>query len=291
MNILPLVSAFLIIFAICSFSFVHSVRTIIEDKTHYASSFRIQRKYLHALASRAYTRHKGKNLHPAKKVQEPEKKDLAYRSPRDFQRKKTQSKLNIYPLLQGKENPKLEKIALTLLQDLYFLSPFYKPGLENQILHTLKETFAKDDSLTNFHSLLTKIPSDEYPLFYRLVKGTHSYKIYTSEGYPALGDFLSLEKINETAPPANFCHASRPVLNAVFGPTLAPLIINEEKHKWEPKHKHAPLTKQELEAFLLSKRLNPTDYEPLLSFSGQSQPPPLEIIYDEESKIQIKIPL
>lgn len=292
MNILPLVSAFLIIFAICSYSFVHNLRTIVEEKVHYSGSFRIQRKFSQSLARHTYTKHKGKNFHSKQTSATPVKEEEAsYHSPRDWQRKKPQSKLNIRSLLQPQSNPRLEKIALFLLQDLYYFAPFYKPGLENEILHTLLETLKENENLSKLEMLASKVPEEHFSLFYKLVKGTQSYKLHTTEGYPALGDFITLDKTQETQPPVHFCHASRPLLDAIFGHTLAPLIINEEKHKWEPKHKHLPLTKQELQAFLVNRRLNPSDYEPLFSFSQQSSPPPLEIVYDQESKLQIKIPL
>jgi hypothetical protein len=290
MNVLPLVSAFLIIFAICSYSFVHNVRTIAEEKIHYLGSFRIQRKFTASQANRAYNKQKGKSLHT-----QPSRQAAAsastYHSPRDWQRKKDESKCNLRALLATIPPERLEEIALTVLRDLYFLAPFYREGLEMQILTTIKKILKEDGDLETFEDLLKKVPDEEFAFFYKLVKGTHRYQVSTTNGYPALGDFFSISPIKENTPPISFSHASRPLLNAVFGPTHAPLIINEEKHKWEEKKRHQPLTKQELEGFLLGKQLNPADYAPLLTFSNRSQSPPLEIIYDEETKLQIKIPL
>jgi hypothetical protein len=289
-NILPLVSAFILIFAICSYTFVHNVRTAIEEKIHYNASNRISRKFADNQAKLTYAKQKGKDLHPKNKRQAQEqKKETKYTSPRDWQNKRPESKFAIRALLKSENSPRLEKIAMILLQDLYYFAPFYRQGLEKEILITLLDTLKKHENLTDFTSLLSKIPEDKIPLFYKLIKGTHQYKLHTNIGYPALGDFISLETLKDHDPPIRFCHASRPLLEAILGPTITPLLINEEKHKWQAEHKHQPLNKQELEAFLLSHRLNPADYHPYFSYSTAKHTCPLDILHDTKTHLQIKI--
>ncbi|NGX47493.1 MAG: hypothetical protein K1000chlam3_00867 [Chlamydiae bacterium] len=287
MNVLPLVSAFLLIFAICSYTFVHTVRTAIEAKTHFSGSYRISRKFAIDLASDVYTKHKAENLHPQKKGENETQTKGEYTSPRDWFKKIPESKLNIRPLLEVGDHSRLEKITLTLIQDLYSFAPFYKQDLEKEILTTFLEILKEDKEIIRFDVLLTKIPQEKFTLFYKVIKGTHSYKLHTTLGYPALGDFITLEKTKEN--PIHFCHASRPLLETVFGPTITPLIINEEKHKWEPDHKHRPMNKQELEAFLLSHQQSPAEYQELFSYGTSKQTCPFDIIHDGEAGLRIKI--
>ena len=289
MNVLPLVSAFILIFAICSYTFVHNVRTAMEEKIHFSASHRISRKFVSNLTKKAYAQEDAKNLHPTKKEKTKVKKETPYRSPRDFFNKKPESKLNIRPLLEVGDHIELEKIVLSLLQDLYRFAPFYKPDLEKEILTTIVEVLKENPNFTRFDLLLSKIPEDQMSLFYKLSKGTHHYKLHTTVGYPAIGDFISLETMREKDPPMHFCYCSRPLLEAVFGPIISGRIINEEKHKWELKHKHQPMSKEELEAFLLSYRLSPVDYQELFSYGTASHTSPIEILHDAESHLQIKI--
>lgn len=260
-----------------------------EEWVHYRASHRIDRKFFSNSAAEVYKAHLAKDLHPARKQPSKIDKAVDYFSPRDAFNKRVQTKINLRPLIAEGNHKQLEGVICTLLERIYFFAPFEIKEREKEVLKILKETLKKHPECVKFHQLLAFIPEEKYPLFYKLIKGTQNYKIYTTIGYPPIGDFLEIEKILSSEHPIHFCYASRPVLEAVLGSTISPLIINEEKHKWEKDHKHTPLTKQEFEALLLSYRLNPADYEPLFSFGREQQPPFFDVIHDLEAKIQIKI--
>lgn len=288
MNVLPLVSVFLMIFAICSYTFVHKIRTVIEAKTHLSSSYRITRQFASNTNRIMYQKYRAVKSPTPKKQKSSGPKNSSYHSPRDAFNKREEMKLNLRTLLTKNDNKEIERISLRLLENLYFLAPFYRKELEYEILQTLLAALKNHPDCIRFEELLAFIPKEKYPLFYKLIKGTQTYQVYTTKGYPPLGDFFSLEKLKPSEKPIQFCHASRPLLEAIFGQTLAPLIINEEKHKWEKEQKHITMNKQELEAFLLSQRRNLTDYEPLLSFSQKKNPPHHEIIHDLNSGLRLK---
>lgn len=288
MNVLPFVSAFLLIFAICSYSFVHNVRSAVEEWIHFRASHRISRKFFAKCADEIYKTHRGKDLHPSRKSSQPVE-TAVYHSPRDAFNKKSQTKINLRPLIAEGNHKKLEAIICSLLEKLYFFAFPEMKELEKEILKILVKALKEHPECTRFDQLLPYLPKENYSFFYKLIRGTQNYKIYTTIGYPPIGDFISLEKMQPSEPPIHFCHASRPILEATFGMNIAPLIINEEKHKWEKDHKHHPMKKQDLEALLLSHRLNPADYESLFSFTYEKNPSSFDIIHDLEAKIQIKL--
>lgn len=288
MNVLPLVSAFLFLFSLCTFAFVQNVRTAIEEHIHIAASYRIHRKFINNTSHAIYKKQRAKNLH-SKEDNRENTSSTEFHSPRDAFNKRSETKLNIRPLLEKIDTHQLEQMTLTLLKNLYFFAPFYQEDLEKEILYTLQNTLKEHPDCTRLDKLLSFIPQKQFPLFYKLIKGTQNYKIHTTKGYPALGDFITIEKIQMTTPPIHFCLASRPLLEAVLGPTLTPLLINEEKHKWEKDHTHHPLTKQELEAFLLLHKQNPMHYQNLFSFDTKTKPSLFDIIEDSKTGIQMKI--
>lgn len=277
MNVLPLVSAFILIFAICSYTFFHNVCAAVQERSHYIGSHRIVRKFANHLQTKLYIKLPGENLHGSERKKSP---SSTFISPRDRFNLAEEAKFNITPLFIDRDKNRKEAIFLELIKSLYEFTSIYTPGLENELLEALKN----NPKIESFNELLTYNPS-----FYKMIKGTNNYKLSSFKGYPALGDFLTIEK-NPRAKMINFSCAARPVLEALFGKVFAPKIINEEKHKWEIKHKHSPLTKQELNAFLLTKNKNFTEYWQFIHFRNKKKARSNEVFQDAKTKIQIKIP-
>lgn len=289
MNVLPLVTSLLLIFAICSYNFVHNVRTTVEEHSHFTAAKRIARSFSLKLAQDTYVKHKGQDLHKRKKSSSTPSPDAKFKSPRDNARKKPESKLNIRPLLVAGSSKKLEETAQNLLRNLYGFSTLYFEDFEELVLKTLMKTLKKHPKIESFEDLMLKLPEEKAPLFYKMIRGTNHFQYRTTKGYPSLGDYFSLEKKEKQPPPIHFSVASRALLEALYGERIAPLIINEEEHKWEEKHKHSPMTKQELESFLINNQLNPSDTFELLSFSTSKRAPKEEIFLDAKSKLKIRI--
>lgn len=297
MNILPLVSAFIILFAVGSYAFFHSMRAAAEEKFHYSHSLMIDRLYASQIQAGVYKSQKGKREKKEKKEEEEnddddesEKDDSkVFISKRDNGSTKNGCKLNIKTLAAAQSNPLLEKTALALLKDIYEKTVLYKPGLEREILDILTAALKLSPSAASFEELLSKVPDSSIPLFYKLMKGTQQCKLHMKAGYPALGDYLTLERTKEPKP-VNFTSASRPVLTAVFGEKITEQIIIQEKQKWEVDHKQISLTKNELEPFLMNKfQKNISDYEPLLCFNKEADKSPQEIVKELDGDFQLRI--
>ncbi|NGX38574.1 MAG: hypothetical protein K1000chlam2_01748 [Chlamydiae bacterium] len=287
MNILPLVSAFILIFAIGTYTFIHNARAAIQEKDHYASAFFIDRKLGCKIQNRLYKNAPGENIHPIDKKASKSEKPAEFHSPRDKFIRLNESKLNLSSLLE-KPDPQLETVARELIEFLYATTSLQKEVAKVNVIKILIETAKKHRSLHTLEDLLSKIPKEHYPLFYKLTKGTHAYELYTSKGYPPLSDFLILVAQTQTKP-INFSLASRPLLEALFTKRLSSLAINEEKHTWEKDHKHTPLKKEELTAFLVNHGKTMTEYENLIFFNTTKTEEPQWLVLDKETKVQIKV--
>lgn len=281
MNILPLVSAFILIFAIGSYTFVHNFLSSIQEREHFYGSMKLSHAYARKLQTKYYRKIKGKNLHP-RKPSEGEPQEKEYESPRARKYPYSEAKLNVRPLTEA-ENPKLENVFINLLTDLYAISPFNSKELGPFFLKLLKQA----KGATSLSDLVALTPEDKRELVYKILKGTQNFEIDESKGYPALTDFVKIGEDKEK--PIHFCHASRSLLDAVFGAHIAPLIVTEEARKWQPDHKHIPLTKEELEPVLLSRDFNLSSVEELLDFVKSKGPLEEEVI--EESKIHVRYKL
>lgn len=290
-NVLPLVSAFIILFAIGSYTFIHSVRAAVQEKFHYTGALAVERKFANTIQESIYADQKGNDLDSTEKTTSTKKEDLEFKSPRDKKSRHNGRKLNIRPLLLQQNDSQLEKVTLTLLKEIYQNTSIYKKNMEREILAVLIATMKINPSINHFEDLLTKLPENDIPLFYKLIKGTQVYELKTNVGYPALGDFLSIDGKDNKRKPINFYKASRPVLAAVFGDKLSEQIIVEEGRKWEIDHKKYFLTKEELGAFLIKNTRNLSEFEPLLYFDSNSSKRTQEVVQDDGSKLQIRINL
>lgn len=292
MNVLPLVSAFIILFAIGSYTFLHSVKAAVQEKFHYSGALAVERKVASNIQEMIYAEQKGTDLESKEKSESQKNENIGYKSPRDKTSRHSGRKLNIRPLLLQQKDPQLEKVTLTLLKELYQDTSIYKNNMEREILATLIATMKVNPTINHFEELLPKLPENEVPLFYKLIKGTQVYKLKTDVGYPALGDFLSMDGKDDRRKPINFYKASRPLLSAVFGEKLTEQIIEEERRKWEIDHKKRFLTREELVVFLTTKcRRNFSEFEPLFYFDSNSAKRTQEVVQDDTSKLQIRINL
>lgn len=289
MNVLPLVSVFLILFAIASYTFLHSVKATIQENFHYKGALAVERTFASKVQDELYKNQKGDK---EEKRENPSKKDdsATFVSHRDSLRFPNSSKLNIRPLFTEEGNPQLEKVALALLTGLYQGTSIYTEGMQREILDVIIHTSKNNPNVQTFEELLTKIPDNNVPLFYKLIKGTQVYHLSERKGYPPLGDYISLDGKSNKRKSINFYRASRPVLSALFGEKLTELIIAEEKRKWDVDHKKKFLKKEELQAFLTEKcKKNLSDFEALLYFDSTRQKRTQEMVKSEDSALQIRI--
>ncbi|MBS0629580.1 MAG: hypothetical protein JSS30_05070 [Verrucomicrobia bacterium] len=286
MNILPLVSAFIILFAIGSYAFVHSLRTTAQESFHYKGALAVERRFANQIQKEIYEAQKAKKEEEKEKTESEQNQNKKFVSHRD--KFSTQNNRKILIKKLGSD-PQLEKVVLRLLKDIYDQTPIYTTNMEHEVVSVLITAIKQNPSAITFEELLPKLPDSQIPLFYKLIKGTQNYELRKSNsGYPALGDFLTLE--GKSIKPINFYYASRTVLKALFGEKLCEQIIIAEKLKWESDHKAAKhLMQKELDAFFTKINVNYSEYEPLLHFSSGASKASQEIVQDESTKLKVRI--
>lgn len=285
MNVLPLVCAFILLFSLGSYALVHQFRAVVHEKSVFTGSMRIQRKFASCLQEDIFNEIEEVKQETKTDSSPKNKKDIEYKSRRDRLNPFPESKLNISGFFKEEQLPGLREIAENLLKRIYERTSLWYPNMEREILDLIIQSAKDNPTVTTFEEL-----SKHEPRLYKWVKGTQAYELFTSQGYPSLSDYMSLDP-KERKKPIHFTFASRALLLALFGENdlLAQQITHEERLKWEVDHIQRALTKSELEAFLLKHRKNLSDYEHLLYFSTSRRSGPQVVICDEKSNVQLKI--
>lgn len=291
MNILPMVTALALLFALCSYTLMHQYIAVKFESQKVRGAHRIERVFLSEIDRGRYRSHSAKPSNKKKEEQSDEQiKEMTYHSPRMLFNKKPLTKLNLAPLLTTSENVEqqmLKKAAATLIKNLYQHTPLYEEELEKEVVQILVNVLKEHPEIESLSEAYSHIEKRR-PLFYKLFRGTQSYQVSSNVGYPSLTDFFILEKKRAAI---QFAHASSPVLEAVFGMPITAAILREEEARWHEDHRHHPLKKTELSDLLIQERKNPSDYEPLLNFSTSQVKGDQFIFQDKLSKVQKKLPI
>ena len=288
MNILPLVSAFIFLFALGSYTLIHHFKATMQEQNHYSASLNIQRKYAKKILKKKWKEIEGKNLHPKKNTESNKDENLQYFSPRDRLKFFPEKKLNIFFLFSENKDPFLEEVTLRLISNLYKRTTIYTENLPEKVLTAITRIIQADPSIDSFEKLAPKLLVEDHEFFYKIIKGTHDYILFSDKGYPALGDYLTITA-HKKQKPIFFRRASTALLQALFKDPIAHQIRLAEKRKWEEKHKHNALLMKELETLLLQHKLNLSDYKPYLSFSRQKTGASQEALVDEKTGLHRKI--
>lgn len=276
MNILPLVLALMLILSLGAYSLLkESIATHVEERS-YLGAMNAESIIRNKLADKQFAEKKEKKaVKGVEKAQEKTLKDITYVSRRSKENMPDSAKLNI-ALLAGDPSdasyPLLYETSVHLIRNLYEKAPFYKEGLEYQVLDLFIEKAKKDKEATTFAELaLSECSLSE--VVYKMIKGTNQYTVGTTKGYPPLEDFLVIDR-DIKRKPINFCLASKPLLAVVFGDGLTHTIMEEEKRKWEKDHKHHTVKKSDLEQLFLKEGNSEgrafTEYLPLMGFSQRA---------------------
>jgi hypothetical protein len=304
MNILLLVSSFLLIFAMISASVLKNALFLEREKK---SSY----GYMHATAmlQNKYEMYKYKAYHDTakKKEQASDKASNEIRKPqatflshRKEKKPPLAGKLNLAPLL---ENPKecrsslLYEATARLLYNLYHHTCFWaqsnQKGLEYALLDAILQTSVHVEDL---HSLSQLFPEETkmQPIFYKMLKGTGDYNLKLAHGYPPLSDFLVIDFQEKKA--VHFCYASCPVLQAIFPGEIVSQILSIEKKKWEKDYKRHTVTKEELQAILMAnsselKGKSFQDFDAFLNFSKKKIKLETLSYKDADSSVSVSLSL
>lgn len=288
MNILPLVTAFLLLFALGAYTLLHQSIATRQEERHLEGAQRLHWRKV-SQADRALYKAlpaKPTNTKTEKKPSAP--KPSPYISPRKKFNLPECAKLNISPLFnQEKQNPLLRKAAIALINRLYSPTLAYRQGIEEEILEVLIKTGMENPKIESFEELFAKIEPNPAP-YYKFIKGTQKYQLYTNIGYPALEDFFTLEGKRA---PILMSHACEPLLIALFGDAFANHLIQKETEIWQKEGKHIPLKKEEIAALFLEhspNNKNLSDFESILDYKPQDRHLEQLVIYDEKSKILLR---
>lgn len=291
MNLLPFVTFFLILFSLGSLLLLQERKASISESKSYMGYLNIDRQMLMREAESDFAK-----LTIKKKKEDP-KSSPPKKKPRSFALNH-RTKICVHPYstvdigpLAKKENPLLYETAAKLIRVLYEKTSLWREekDWEYHLLDHILESVKKNPNMNSLNQLSFSDPNLG-ETFYKMIKGTQTYTLMASEGYPPLGNYLSLGEKNEKQA-IRFCFSSYPVLIALFGQEIADTIIVEETAKRsENKNKYAPLKKEELQALLLKDKKNPrnfTDFENILSFSTESKQNSYHIYQDLETGLKL----
>lgn len=242
MNILPLILAFLLIFSALSVGFIRGQKESLVANKCATRFYQTSRSALNRVAAKSYRKIK---VDAPPKTVTTEKKGVK-KAPPAIERTSTPpleaSKLNLTPLLDLETDPKrhpLYEIAAQLLRLLYDESV-----LKGEMEYALLDAFCAKEKVESVVDLYPKEAALQ-PLFYKMLKGTHTYRLDKKQGIPPFSDFFTLGKQSAI----HFSFASPLLLEAIFGKKLRAKILAEEKKKAQ-KDGTSCLTQEELTALL-----------------------------------------
>lgn len=291
MNILPFVFAFIVIFALGTYSLLQdTIACALEEKNY--TGFMKAHRYMQSGIERKHYIGKRKNSKPDpnKKVksQNPE-----YHNQRENITLHPLSKLNMAPLLAKSPFPGsslLYETTASLIRILYEKTSAYQSGIEYRILDLLIAEGSKMEELS-WERLISQVLSvkDNEP-FYKIFRGTKNYELFTNKGYPPLSDFICVEPQRKTKP-IHLLYATKPMLLALFGDKLTAQIEEFEKEKWEKDKKHHNITHKELvELFLKNPadRRNLSDFDSIVNYSTTYEKNPHLTVIDPTTGIILK---
>jgi hypothetical protein len=232
MNFLPFVFTFLLLLTmITSFLFSSVLGTarankmILSEHIAYIKLIAMQNKSLFKPKKTITSKEHKENTPQPPKADDPE--------PRSINEGLEKSKLNLFAMIHG-NNPQMqqvsEKIALRLLEILYGSCSFYNKAEAKNIVHQMIV-----QKIESFEEL--ELASEQ--MYYKMLKGTNT-------GYPALGEVFRICK--EEPKPIYFRYATKPLLRAAVGETLANKVFDAEIKQWmQNKSKKVMLKKNFIE--------------------------------------------
>jgi hypothetical protein len=269
MNILPVVLTILLILSLGATTFFRGHAATLAEKRSLEGYFNAHRKIwnkeMQAAFKKAPEKPKVQEAEPVpsttaqneqkpKEEEDEEEESVKKKYFRDKKCAHESGKLNLFPLLHDPDSTLAKHLyepAARLIAILYQHAPFWKKGenLEYRILDALMKIEDR--------GFVEAIPeeSDLAPIFYKMLKGTNTYTLGSSEGVPPFLDFFRDAASANNKCTLNFLHAPRPVLQALLGVGLVQKIAEAEKeeNKPMPKKKFDPLletfpqTKSELQ--------------------------------------------
>lgn len=273
MNFLPFLFSFLLLFSI-GFSlsakrseataFISYGSKTLFNAFHSASSENASSQFRKAT--------KNKDMPYPRKREEPSPAKTYFR---DKKCTLESQKFNLNTLIKNKNSKFLYDTALSLLHKLYCRAPFYKPHLLKEILDIIIAKGIEDlDALFRGNATLE-------PIFYHMRQGTSTYVLETSDGYPSLWDYFSIESSKNKK--MSLGKLSAPVLEAMLGPELFKQVRTLEMNE----NKSIPLGQLKILLDTPSSQWNSLDIAPFLTNTSKKDSHATAFL-DEESNLFIR---
>lgn len=286
MNILPFLFAFLLVFQFLFTVLQRDLRSAAEEWNFVRSSHFLDRKLL--------AKEKFRKL-PKKKIKNPrsstEKKKFHPRALREITAGSSSSKLDISSLFLFPNNEmasQLQKLLRKILMALYGDALFIHQGDKKIVCELLIEEFKSIEMPSSLCSLYPR-DSSLQAIFYRMLKGTHSYQL-DSSGIAPLEDFFVLSSYPK-AKPISFPSASPYLLQILFDKNIADKIVAKERAKSSEAKKPSFLTQSELEDLLAKNHMPQEKINAsisLMSFQLPKREPASIVAQDPHTHMQRK---
>lgn len=292
MNILVLVFSFLAVIALSTASFWHTTTSIKQEASGFCGYLTANRKAENVLQRKLF-----KKLPTVDKTifkKSPVSSSIrysAYHNPRCKSRPHPFGHLQVGALWTAEADPFLEQVFLRLLDQLYGHTAWYSQAKEkgdlDALLANIMRIGKEKKGKFAIYEILTSLDPSQADLFYKMLKGTHTYSFEKKVGYPPLLHFVSFDSANKTKT-CHFSFASLPLLQALFDPDTVHDILELEKKKWDEDHKNHTCTKEELVEFLQFRPKSftqPSHLESYFDFTKRASPSYEISAHDTFSKI------
>ena len=168
-----------------------------------------------------------------------------------------QGKLNLSSLISNSHKPSLLKtVCIKYLKELYGHADFFpkQKSFPEALLDVLIESYQKADLSTPFYHVTLR-NKEFQSVFYKMVRGTHTYDLDKKIGYPPFGDMFTFAK--KDSPPMNFHYANPSFLSAILGEGLKKEFIELEKRHLQKARSQcrSPIKKSEFKDFLRDHKI------------------------------------
>ena len=228
--------------------------TLKKENQMYLAYFRGLREARNEKAKKAYkkTLPKKEDNKKSSSSSEKQKKPSSQKYFREERIGWAMGRLNLSSLLKEPHKyPSLESVAIEYVKQLYGTERFFpkNDAVVKDLMTALIKYYKKEDpSTTPFHKVTFSDPKHQ-KIFYKMVKGTHTYEL-EGKGYPPFGEMFTFEKSDR--PPMNFHYANLSFLSLLLGKQVINDFVELEQKKLEkePKKSISLIRKPELENFL-----------------------------------------
>ena len=259
-----------------------------KEKNTYIAYFKGLRETRNDLEDMAYVNAKKKKTNhtpSSSTTSEPQEKD-DIKERHFFRERKVgwpSGRLNLSSLLEDDQTKlDLQKITIEYLQALYGHKDFF-PKKPKPLLDSIIAKLKTNKDLIPLHELELYDPK-MHDIFYRMLRGTHTYNLKKQEGYPPFDHFFTFEKSSH--PPMNFNSANEVFLEVALGENVAKKLIKKEKEQVKTNALSSPLSKDEINDIFKTVFPNPKDFFNFDSSGGQRNP---EMYVDDQTKITVRI--